>query len=51
MKVEKELKTKKRDLVKVPFKFDDAMGRAMRSRQPESGTTNEDYRRATAKRA
>ena len=42
-------KTKKGKRVKVPFRFDDAMHRAMRVRQPGKGT-NEDYKRANDER-
>ena len=50
MKVEKESKTNKGKQVGVPFRFDDAMRRVMRVKQPESGTANEDYIRANEER-
>jgi len=50
MKVEEESKTNKGKQISVPFEFDDAMRRAMRVKQPESGTTNEDYIRANEER-
>jgi len=47
--VDETPRTKKGKRVRVPFRFDDALQRAMRVLQPGKGT-NEDYKRANDRR-